>query len=120
MNAQLTSDGDFGTDPLDFGVQWVDMPSLPVLPTYNHLRAERQRLNRRLAAVRGSEISTAMARYRRFVTKVSEAEKRGAAIALVVDDGKRFMEPVDLVQLLHDKLDEHRVPSFHELKAFFP
>lgn len=120
MNAQLNGNGDFGNDPLDSSVQWDRMPSFPVLPTYNHLKEERRRLNRRLAMVRSSEYSTALARHRRFISKASEAEKRGAPFALVIDDGRRFMEPVDLVQLMHEKMDEMSIPQCHEPKSCFP
>lgn len=118
MNAQLMGLEDQLDAPLDSNVQWGRM-AVP-LPTYNHLRAERDRLNRRLAVIRSTEYSTAMARYRRFVGKASEAEKRGVPMALVIEDDRRFMEPVDLVELLHAKLDEMRVPPMHQPKACFP
>lgn len=72
---------------------------------------ERHRLNERIRSIEDKAVKRELAKYRTFISKPAEIEKRG--VGQIVDNwnGKTFFEAADLLLLLHSWLDERGIPT---------
>lgn len=72
---------------------------------------ERHRLNERIRSIEDRALRRSLAKYRAEISKPSEFAKRGVGEVVVNWNGKTFFEPVDLLPLVHDWLDQHGVET---------
>ncbi len=76
---------------------------------------ERQRLNRRIHSITGTQLSRDLKYYRKFKSSKQQVQLRGAAVHMVTTpSGRKFLEPVDIINICHNWLDEHNVQSCTE------
>jgi hypothetical protein len=71
--------------------------------------AERRRLNDRIHLISGSEMSRELATLRKQLCKRDAVEERGCGMVMAHSNGRRFLEPADLVAKLHAWLDARGV-----------
>lgn len=72
---------------------------------------ERRRLNRRIHSISATRLARDLAKYRKYVCMPSSRTERGVGLVRVEFEGRVFHEPIDLLPILHNWLDQKQVPT---------
>ncbi len=73
---------------------------------------DRDRLNRRIAYIRGSELARELKRYRKHLMLPNRKVPVPAMVSVTVSANGEYWHRINEIQLCHQWLDEHNVPPF--------
>lgn len=73
--------------------------------------SERERLKARIKLISGTPLSRELAKHRILLCKEDNVDARGCGMSITLVNGKRIVEPADLMEKLHQWLDERNVAA---------